>query len=126
MNWCVTVKTETGYIKQVKVYDYNFESDAVNAALSQTGATQYLTAIPFYENSQTTNSSVTYSSPSNSSTSYTRGRDPDFDMFEATTFLVGAILIPVGALAPGLWFGGFLVMGIALIHYAIRKVKENL
>ena len=42
MDWIVQVKTKSGYIKDVKVFDYNYPNDAVEAALAQTGATEYI------------------------------------------------------------------------------------
>lgn len=43
-DWNVRVETETGYVKDVQVKDYIYMDDAVNAALSQTGAKTFISA----------------------------------------------------------------------------------
>lgn len=132
MDWTVTVKTQTGYIKNVVVYDYNTQSDAIDAALAQTGAAEAITAIPYNDGQMDYNKIP--SSTSSTGSCYTQNSPyrsynsdgPDFNLFEAITFFIGALLIPVGLLTPNIWYLGFLVMLIALIHFIIRSSIENL
>jgi hypothetical protein len=49
-DWKVKIRTDTGYIKDVVVHDYNYPQDAVDAALSQTGASDYVSYEPHFEN----------------------------------------------------------------------------
>jgi hypothetical protein len=49
MDWIVKIKTQSGYVKDVIVYDYNYPSDAVDAALAQTGADNYIYCSPYFD-----------------------------------------------------------------------------
>ena len=52
MDWEVQLITKDGQIKTVKVYDYNYPSDAESAALSQTGGQRIIWSSPFREKTE--------------------------------------------------------------------------
>jgi hypothetical protein len=66
MDWIVKIKTQSGYVKDVIVYDYNYPSDAVEAALAQTGADIYINCSPYFDIEDRDTSSYHSSSSSNS------------------------------------------------------------
>jgi hypothetical protein len=47
MNWVVKVKTKNNYIKDVIVNDYCYPTDAIDAALAQTDSTEYISCVPY-------------------------------------------------------------------------------
>lgn len=51
-DWEVQLITKDGQIKTVKVYDYNYQSDAESAALSQTGGQRIIWCSPFREKTE--------------------------------------------------------------------------
>ena len=76
-DWEVQLITKDGQIKTVKVYDYNYPSDAENAALSQTGGQRIIWCSPFREKTEYGNTSQNTSS--NTSRSYDYSSNIEFD-----------------------------------------------
>jgi hypothetical protein len=126
-DWTVKVKTRSGYIKDVVVYDYCYPMDAVDAAMAQTDAVDYISVqhIPVKEATYTPSQPV-YMNNSQPQTYIGSNSGPDFNLFEAITFFIGALLIPICLFLPGFWYGGFMLMGIAFIHFLIRAIKDQL
>jgi hypothetical protein len=58
MDWNVRVVTKHNQIKDVKVYDYIYPSDAESAAIAQTDAIRVITSNPIFEDSNTDNNFV--------------------------------------------------------------------
>lgn len=86
-DWNVQVTTEDGQVKTVKVYDYNYPSDAGRAALSQTGGKSVVWCSPFRE-VQNTNQS----SDNDESSYYSFGiSDIEFDYSTKSGLITGYI-----------------------------------
>jgi len=93
MDWKVKVMTRTGYVKDVKVYDYINPQDAVKAALSQTDSTQFITVehIPDETYSSTySQSNVEYSRPGSWGSQYN-----ELDKLQLTLLMLGMIVFAV-------------------------------
>lgn len=58
MDWEVQVITKDMQIKNVKVYDYNYPSDAQRAALCQTGADRVIWCQPYTPNTNNESTST--------------------------------------------------------------------
>lgn len=118
MNWIVTVQTEQSQIIEVSVQGYIQIRDAERAALSQTGASKVLYAIPDYSS----DSSGTNSSQSSSYVSY----DNDMDLVEGLLMMGAGVLILLGIASVELAMLGAVLLTSAFIHYLIRKIREHL
>jgi hypothetical protein len=117
MNWTVKVKTKTGYIKDVEVKDYVYPDDAIRAALSQTGSTEYISYSPSSTQDQNYNSSR-LGSDSDYASPIVFGPQYSFaDQIQLSLMMVGGILI--FAFVPPL----AILVVVALV---IKLVKVNL
>lgn len=67
-DWKVKVITKSNQVKDVVVYDYTYPGDAIDAAIAQTNAKNYISVIPHYpvEDYSTYNSYNTNAHSSNS------------------------------------------------------------
>jgi hypothetical protein len=87
-DWEVQLITKDGQIKTVKVYDYNYPSDAESAALSQTGGQRIIWSSPFTATKETPNTSQ--NTNSNTSRSYDYS-NIEFDYSTKEGLIVGYI-----------------------------------
>ena len=78
MDWIVKIKTQSGYVKDVIVYDYNYPSDAVEAALAQSGADTYINCSPYFDIEDRDTSSY-QSSSSSSDGSYSTNPEAELE-----------------------------------------------
>ena len=120
MNWIVTVQTENSQIIDVPVKGYIQIKDAENAALGMTGAVKVLYAVPDYSSS--THSSGILPQQQTSNTNY----DSDLNLLEGVLLLLSGIGIFASIVIPQLFSLTWVLLAIAIIHYIIRKAKDEL
>jgi len=87
-DWNVQVFTQDGQVKNVKVYDYNYPSDAERAALSQTGGAKVIWSSPFCDTLGSDNEPTTQSSGGGF---YVDMRPSDFD-YSTKEGLIGGFI----------------------------------
>jgi hypothetical protein len=102
MDWIVKIKTQSGYVKDVIVYDYNYPQDAVDAALAQTGAKSYVNYSPYFKSNSTqdtssSNSSYNYTIRSSGSSS----KDLEFIFWLCLGLITVIVFPPLGVVIFG-------------------------
>lgn len=98
MDWIVKVKTRSNQIKDVKVYDYAYPDDAMEAALAQTAAVEAISCYPFQEEKEST--STSYNTQSDSYTPYTGkviyGYEREFALYAILGLITIMTIPPIG------------------------------
>lgn len=122
MNWIVTVQTENSQIIDVPIKGYMHIEDASRAALSITGAEKVLYTKPDY--SSDTSSSDTSNSHQTHYVSY--NIDDDVTLTEGLLILGTGLGFFASILSPQFFTITCILFISAIVHYIIRKVKENL
>lgn len=126
MDWKVTVKTRSGYVKDVMVCDYCYPSDAVSAAMAQSDAVGYISYEHIPDNNIRSNK-IEYIHKSSSSYNYNiKSLDEDFNRFEYFSFITGVLCIPVGIFNSIFFYIGSVLIFSTFIHYFIRYIKKHL
>lgn len=95
-DWKVKVQTDNSYVKEVIVYDYISPQDAVDSALAQTGASSYITCVPYYGNSYSDATNRNYESNRNrQSVSSNPNTELEFVFWVTLGMLFVMISIPI-------------------------------
>lgn len=99
MDWIVNIQTRSNQIKEVKVYDYTYPSDATEAALAQTGAVRAISCYPFQDN-EIESSNTPNSINSDSYTPYTGkviyGYEREFLLYIVLGLITIITIPPIG------------------------------
>lgn len=126
MDWIVTVKTQHHQIKEVLITDYVNPSDAVDAAMAQTNATNFISWRPYFPPDEPTQSSPKHISNSSSFTYI----EPLFTETELTlkehlSVLAGILLLPIAFIASPLLFVVLPMIIFPIIKYIIRGIRNE-
>jgi hypothetical protein len=118
MDWNVTVQLDNSQIKDIRIHDVTQREDAVKMALSQTGASSVISAMPMYS------ASSSKSSSNQPRAYYSIGNE--LNGFEGLFMLIGGLMFLGGLFLPGLFMLGFALIISAAVLAVLRNVKDDL
>lgn len=135
-NWIVTVETDNAQIITVPVSGYINVKDAMNAALSQTGAKRVLNINPDDDNDDSLNKQSYYLDRTSNEIGeyysyydeeYDEDGEPDINLTEAIILILSAVVLFLSIIVGSdALVKLFVILIISfIIHIAIRKFKED-